>query len=72
MEDEIKGNLDLATSWEIVNLLSEINKKGTTIVMATHNTEIVNKMPLRIVGLDKGRIVRDEKKEEKKEDKNKK
>ncbi|OGH13118.1 MAG: cell division ATP-binding protein FtsE [Candidatus Levybacteria bacterium RIFCSPHIGHO2_01_FULL_38_26] len=72
LADEPTGNLDLATSWEIVNLLSEINKKGTTIVMATHNTEIVNKMPLRIVGLDKGRIVRDEKKEEKKEDKNKK
>ena len=60
LADEPTGNLDLATSWEIVNLLSEINKKGTTIVMATHNVEIVKKMPFRILGLDKGRLVRDE------------
>lgn len=61
LADEPTGNLDLETSWGIVNLLSEINKKGTTIIMATHNTEIIKKMPFRVVGLDKGRLVRDDK-----------
>lgn len=70
LADEPTGNLDLDTSWGIVNLLSEINKKGTTIVMATHNVEIVKKMPFRVLGLEKGRLTRDDKK--KKEDKNKK
>lgn len=62
LADEPTGNLDLDTSWGIVNLLSEINKKGTTIVMATHNVEIVKKMPFRVLGLEKGRLIRDDKK----------
>jgi cell division transport system ATP-binding protein len=60
LADEPTGNLDLATSWAIVNQLCEINKKGTTIVMVTHNVEIVKKLSKRVIGLDKGRLVRDE------------
>lgn len=60
LADEPTGNLDIGTSWEIVNQLCEINKKGTTIVMATHNVEIVKKMLFRVIELDKGRLVRDE------------
>ncbi len=66
LADEPTGNLDLATSWEIVNLLSEINKKGTTIVMATHNVEIIKNLPKRVVGLDKGHLVKDDRGREEK------
>ncbi len=58
--DEPTGNLDPETSWEIVNLLHDINKCGTTIVMATHDKDIVDSMKKRVVALEKGRIVRDE------------
>lgn len=61
LADEPTGNLDLKTSWGIVSLFEEINKKGTTVVMATHNIEIVNKLGKRVVALEKGKIVRDEK-----------
>lgn len=61
LADEPTGNLDLATSWEIIKLFEDINKKGTTVVMATHNIDIVNSLEKRVVALDKGRIVRDEK-----------
>ncbi len=67
LADEPTGNLDLSTSWEIMKLLSNINEKGTTVVMATHNTEIVKNLKKRIIGLDKGHLVRDDRgKEEKK------
>ena len=59
LADEPTGNLDLETSWEIVRLLESINEKGTTIIMATHNTEIVKNLKKRIIGLDKGHLVRD-------------
>ncbi len=58
--DEPTGNLDLDTSWEIVNYLQEINRQGTTVIMATHAREIVNALRQRVVALDRGRIVRDE------------
>lgn len=58
--DEPTGNLDPDTSWEIVKVLDEINKCGTTILMATHAKDIVNGMRKRVVALEKGRIVRDE------------
>ncbi len=58
--DEPTGNLDPDTSWEIVNLLQEINKCGTTILMATHAKEIVDSMKKRVIALEKGRIARDE------------
>lgn len=61
LADEPTGNLDIATSWEIVKLFENINKKGTTVVMATHNVAIVNNLGKRVIALDKGKIIRDEK-----------
>ena len=58
--DEPTGNLDPVTSWEIIKLLTRVNELGTTIVMATHNAEIVNALRRRVVHLDHGRVVRDE------------
>ena len=71
LADEPTGNLDAKTAFEIVKLLQDINKKGTTIVMATHNIEIVKNLSKRIIGLDKGRLVQDQKikKEDKREKK---
>lgn len=58
--DEPTGNLDPDTAWEIVDTFQEINNRGTTIIMATHNKDIVNKMKKRVIAIDGGRIVRDE------------
>ncbi|HWI47527.1 MAG TPA: cell division ATP-binding protein FtsE [Rummeliibacillus sp.] len=58
--DEPTGNLDPDTSWDIMNLFEEINARGTTIIMATHNREIVNNMRRRVVAIEGGLIVRDE------------
>lgn len=58
--DEPTGNLDPDNSWEIMKLLSEINKRGTTVIIATHDKEIVDKAQRRVLVLDKGRIVKDE------------
>ncbi|CAH1192756.1 Cell division ATP-binding protein FtsE [Paenibacillus plantiphilus] len=58
--DEPTGNLDPETSWGIMNLLEEINFRGTTIVMATHNREIVNTLRKRVIAIENGIIVRDE------------
>ena len=57
--DEPTGNLDPETSWEIMQVLDEINKLGTTIIMATHDKEIVNKLKKRVLVLKDGRLVRD-------------
>lgn len=59
--DEPTGNLDPETSWEIMKIFEEINQNGTTVVMATHNREIVNTMRKRVVAIEGGRIARDEK-----------
>ena len=59
--DEPTGNLDPDTSWEIMKLLKNINKAGTTIIMVTHDKTIVNDMKQRVVAIENGRIVRDEK-----------
>ena len=59
--DEPTGNLDPVTSWEIIKLLTRVNELGTTMIMATHNAEIVNALRRRVVHLDHGRVVRDEK-----------
>ena len=74
LADEPTGNLDAATSWEIVKLLSDINKKGTTVIMATHNADIIKSLGKRIVHIEKGKIVKDgkEKKHEKEEGEKKK
>jgi cell division transport system ATP-binding protein len=61
LADEPTGNLDAATSWEIVKLLSDINKKGTTIVMATHNQDLIKSLGKRIIHIEKGKIVDQEK-----------
>ena len=58
--DEPTGNLDPETSWEIMNIFEEINRQGTTIVMATHNREIVNTIRRRVIAIEGGMIVRDE------------
>lgn len=58
--DEPTGNLDPETSWEIMDIFEEINKRGTTVVMATHNREIVNTIRKRVIAIENGRIVRDE------------
>lgn len=58
--DEPTGNLDPDTSIEIMKLLEEINFRGTTIIMATHNKEIVNNMRKRVIAIEKGTIARDE------------
>jgi cell division transport system ATP-binding protein len=58
--DEPTGNLDPETSWGIMNLLEEINFRGTTIVMATHNKEIVNTLRKRVIAIENGVIARDE------------
>lgn len=63
LADEPTGNLDNTTSWEIVKLLQDINKSGTTVIMATHNQEIVSSLAKRTITLEKGKIVRDDKKE---------
>lgn len=59
--DEPTGNLDPENSVEIMKLLSEINRQGTTVVVVTHNQEIVNMMRKRVITLKKGRIISDEK-----------
>lgn len=61
LADEPTGNLDPTTSWEILKILKEVNKRGTTIVMATHNVDIVNSLKKRVISLKKGKIVKDEK-----------
>lgn len=58
--DEPTGNLDPDTSWEIMNIFEEINTRGTTVVMATHNREIVNTIKHRVIAIESGLIARDE------------
>lgn len=62
LADEPTGNLDPKTSWEILKLLSTINTSGTTIIMATHNVDIVNSMKKRVIKLYGGKVAKDEKK----------
>lgn len=58
--DEPTGNLDPTNAWEIMDILEKINLNGTTIVMATHNKEIVNTIKKRVVAIERGQVVRDE------------
>lgn len=60
LADEPTGNLDPKNSWEIMTLLEEINQSGTTVVVVTHNREIVNAMHKRVVTMKKGVIISDE------------
>lgn len=58
--DEPTGNLDPLNTLEVVNLLTQINELGTTVILATHNKEVVNQLGKRVIVLENGRIVRDE------------
>ena len=60
--DEPTGNLDPETAWDIMNLLNDINMRGTTVVVATHAKDIVDQMKKRVIQIDKGEIIRDDKK----------
>lgn len=58
--DEPTGNLDPETSWDIMNLLQQINASGATILMATHAKNLVDRLKKRVIAIDAGQIVRDE------------
>ena len=58
--DEPTGNLDLETAWQIMDLLEDIANFGTTVLVATHNTEIVKRLQRRVLTLVEGRLVRDQ------------
>ncbi len=58
--DEPTGNLDPINTWDIIRLLLKINELGTTVILATHDKEIINALEKRVVSLDKGEIIRDE------------
>jgi cell division transport system ATP-binding protein len=60
--DEPTGNLDPSTSWDIIRVLKEINKRGTIILLATHNKDIVDKIRKRVIKIEEGKIVSDKEK----------
>ena len=62
LADEPTGNLDPKTAWDIMMLLEEVNKTGTTVVVVTHNNDVVDVMQKRVINLEDGVLVRDEKK----------
>ncbi len=62
LADEPTGNLDMETSWDIMEVLLRVNRKGTTVIMSTHNAAIVDGLRQRVIELNNGRIVRDDRK----------
>ncbi|MCH5266592.1 MAG: cell division ATP-binding protein FtsE [Lachnospiraceae bacterium] len=62
LADEPTGNLDPQTAWDIMMLLQEVNKTGTTVVVVTHNNDIVDVMQKRVITLENGSLIHDEKK----------
>ncbi len=58
--DEPTGNLDPATTWDIMDIFLRINTAGTTIVMATHDKDIVNRLKKRVIAIESGKIIRDQ------------
>lgn len=58
--DEPTGNLDLVNTWDVIQLLMKINQYGTTIILATHNREIVNFVNKRVITIDRGRVTKDQ------------
>lgn len=60
MADEPTGNLDPLHTWDIIRLLCRINELGTTVILATHDREIINALGKRVISLDRGRLIRDE------------
>lgn len=59
--DEPTGNIDPANTWSVIKLLDKINADGTTVIVATHDTEVVNSLKKRVIKLDGGRIIGDKK-----------
>jgi len=62
LADEPTGNLDPYHTYDIINLLLKINEIGTTVILATHDKEIINTLEKRVITLEKGRVIRDEEK----------
>ena len=62
LADEPTGNLDSETAWDIMMLLQEVNKMGTTVVVVTHNNDVVDIMQKRVITLEEGHLVQDDKK----------
>jgi cell division transport system ATP-binding protein len=60
--DEPTGNLDPINTWGIINLLMKINELGTTVILATHNKEIVNQLEKRVISMEDGKVIRDDEK----------
>jgi cell division transport system ATP-binding protein len=60
LADEPTGNLDPETSWEIMKLLSEVNHRGTTVIVATHEKNVVDAMRKRVIAIDRGVVIRDQ------------
>ncbi len=60
LADEPTGNLDALNSWDIVQLLMKINRLGTTVLLATHNDDIVNALKKRVITLNHGKLVSDQ------------
>ncbi len=60
LADEPTGNLDLVNTYDVVKLLTKINELGTTVILATHNREVVNTIGRRVISIEKGKIVRDQ------------
>ncbi len=60
LADEPTGNLDLVNTYDVVKLLMKINELGTTVILATHNREVVNTIGRRVISMEKGKIVRDQ------------
>jgi len=58
--DEPTGNLDPLISWEIMELLGQINQLGVTVLVATHDSDVVTTLRKRVIGLEGGRLIRDE------------
>ncbi|MDP3794874.1 MAG: cell division ATP-binding protein FtsE [bacterium] len=58
--DEPTGNLDPVNTWDIIQLLTKINELGTTVILATHDKQIIDALDRRVIALDKGKLVRDE------------
>jgi cell division transport system ATP-binding protein len=59
--DEPTGMIDPAAAWNVLNLLRKINEMGSTVIMATHNAAVVDTLKQRVVELDRGKIIRDQK-----------
>lgn len=61
LADEVTGNVDEANAWKIMKILDKVNKNGTTVIMATHNSDIVNTMAKRVLRIEDGHVISDKK-----------